>query len=73
MTLADIAAMTDEVLTPAQVAPVLKSAPYAISIMAKTQQGRDALGFPVIRIKRRTKIPRIPFSKYMGWKEDECP
>lgn len=38
-----------------------------ISVMAATQEGRDALGFRVIRIGARTHIPRIPFLRYLGY------
>lgn len=38
-----------------------------ISVMAATQEGREALGFRVIRIGGRTKIPRIPLLRYLGY------
>lgn len=68
MTLQEIAQLDKAYLTPAQAAPVLKCNPYFISLMAKTEENRQALGFPVIRMGTRTKIPRIPFLHYMGWK-----
>ena len=67
LTLSELAEMDCNMLTPAQVASVTGSSPYYISIMAQTQEGRDGLGFPVMRVGRNTKIPRIPFLLYMGW------
>lgn len=66
--LADIAAMDVNFLVPAQVAPVIGCDQYAISLMAKDPTKRGLLGFPVIYIGNRTKIPRIPFLHFMGWK-----
>lgn len=54
-------------MTPAEVAGVLGCDTYKISVMAMTEEGRKDLGFPVIRLGTRTKIPRIPFLRYMGW------
>lgn len=67
MTLKEIAQLDKPYLTPKQAAPVLKCNPYFISLMAKTEENRKALGFPVIRMGTRTKIPRIPFLRIMGW------
>lgn len=67
MTLKELAQLDCAFLTPTQAAPVLKCTPYFISLMAKTEENRKALGFPVIRIGTRTKIPRVPFLRYMGW------
>lgn len=67
LTLAQIAEMDCVMLTPKQVAAYTGGAPYAISLMAATPEGRDGLGYPVVRVGTRTKIPRIPFLKFMGW------
>lgn len=67
MTLAQIAQMDKAYLTPAQAAPLLGCDPYWISLMARTEEGRRALGFPVVRIGTRTKVLRIPFLRYLGW------
>lgn len=66
-TLAEIAAMEGDCLTPEEVSGVLGCTPYSISVMAETADGRDALGFRVIRIGTRTKIPRRAFLDFMGW------
>lgn len=67
MTLAEIAQMDKAYITPTQAAPVLGCDQYWISLMAQTEEGRQQLGFRVIRLKSRTKIPRIPFLRFMGW------
>lgn len=67
MTLAQIAQMDKAYLTPTQAAPLLGCDPYWISLMARTEEGRRQLGFPVVRIGNRTKVLRIPFLRYMGW------
>lgn len=66
-TLHDIAMMDKTVLIPEEAASVLGVKPQAIRLMAETSTGREALGFPVIRLGRQTRIPRIPFLHYMGW------
>lgn len=55
--------MTKLFLTPAEVAPVIGCDPQWIRVMAA--QAPDKLGFPVTRIRSRTKIPRIPFINYV--------
>lgn len=55
--------MTKLFLTPAEVAPVLGCDPQWIRVMAA--QNPDQLGFPVTRIRSRTKIPRIPFIQFV--------
>lgn len=64
MTIDEIKTCDREFLTPAQVAPLLCCDPQDIRVCAK--QCPERLGFPVIVIKSRTKIPRIPFLRYIG-------
>lgn len=64
MTLDEIRNSTKEVLTPADIADVLNADPQDIRIQARTAP--EKLGFPVIIIKSRTKIPRLPFLRYMS-------
>ena len=66
-TLAKLAEMDTVYITPAQAAEALGCTPFYISKMAKDEHKRKDLGFPVIRIGTRTKIPRIPFLKALGW------
>lgn len=64
MTLLEIEMCGKDFLTPNDVAPVLKVHPYNISLAARDCP--ETLGFPVCRIGTRTKIPRIPFLRFMG-------
>lgn len=64
MTLEEIKNSDKDVLTADDVADVLGCNPHAIRLAAR--QRPDMLGFPVIVIRTRTKIPRIPFLRYMG-------
>ena len=64
MTLDEIKASDKSVLTPAEVAEVLGCDAQDVRIQARLAP--EKLGFPVIIIKSRTKIPRVPFLRYMG-------
>ena len=63
MTLDELATLPVEVLTPAQVAPVLCLDQDTIRGQARTCPTR--LGFPVIVAGSRVKIPRRAFILYM--------
>lgn len=67
LTLAELAAMERSMLTPALVAGVMGCDPYKINVASMTEEGRAYLGFPVLRVGNRVKIPRIPFLRHMGW------
>ncbi len=54
-------------LTPDQVAPVLKCSPQLIRITARDNP--KLLGFPVVVVGTRTRIPRKPFLEYIGESE----
>lgn len=69
MTIEEIKSSTKTVLTPAEVADVLQCDPQLIRV--KALQAPELLGFPVCRVGNRTKIPRIPFLRFMGILEDE--
>ena len=64
MTIDEIRASDKAYLLPVDVAGILECDPQCIRILARTD--RDALGFPVCVVGRRTKIPRIPFLRFMG-------
>ena len=64
MTIEEIKSSTKEVLTPADIADVLNADPQDIRVAARTAP--EKLGFPVIVIKSRIKVPRVPFLKYFG-------
>ena len=58
-----IKAMDDVMITPAQAAPAIGCDPHWIRIMARTRP--DQLGFPVVIMRSRTKIPRLPFIRFV--------
>lgn len=63
LTMGEIENLSDDVLTCVQVSKVLKSEVAALHKQAVTNPA--TLGFPVIVVGTRVKIPRIPFIKYM--------
>lgn len=67
MTMAEIARMDKVFLTPMEVAPLLGCDPHWIRLMARTEDGRKAIGFPVVKLGTRVKVLRIPFLRYLGW------
>ena len=63
LTLEQIEALPQEVLTCAQVAPMLGANPA--TIYGQAMERPELLGFPVIICKRRVKIPKRPFIRFM--------
>lgn len=59
MTIEDLKEMDKEILTPADVAPILGCDPNVIRFQAK--QDINSLGFPCSKIGSRIKIPRRAF------------
>lgn len=66
MTLAELKELNRDVITPAQAAGILKCDPHYIRVAAR--QCPEQLGFPVTILGSRTKIPRIPFIRYIEGK-----
>ena len=64
-TLQEIENCEKEMLTPKDVAKFLSCDAYSISLQAK--ENPKALGFPVIVIGTRTKIPRDGFVNFCRW------
>lgn len=62
MTIQEIKQSTKAFLLPKDIAGVLGSSPQDIRVAARA----GALGFPVMFVGNRTKIPRIPFLAYIG-------
>ena len=60
----DIIALERDYLTPAEIAGVLESDPQTIRVAARTEP--QQLGFPVIVIGSRVKIPKAAFLRHMG-------
>lgn len=63
MTLDEIAALPVEVLTPAQVAPVLCLDQDTIRGQARSRP--ELFGFPVVVAGNRVKIPKAAFISFM--------
>jgi hypothetical protein len=63
LTLEQIEALPQEVLTCAQVAPVLGANPATIH--GQAMERPELLGFPVIVAGSRVKIPKRPFLRFM--------
>lgn len=66
MTLDDIKALDKPFLVPTDVAPYLGVDPYSINVQAK--QDASKLGFPVIVIGTRVKIPKEAFIRFVTGK-----
>ena len=58
-----IAALDKAMLAPADVCRYLGCTAYSINVA--TEDGKNPFPFPVIRINRRVRIPKIPFIKAM--------
>ena len=67
-TLEEIKASDAVFLKPADIAPVLQCNPNYIRQMAHERP--ELLGFPVIVMGSRTRIPRKPFLTYIGEADD---
>lgn len=63
MTLQEIKSMSSETITPAVAARVLGCDPQWIRIVAREHPQR--LGFPVVVLGSRVKIPRVGFIRFM--------
>ena len=63
MTINDIKQSDKDILTCADVSEVLKCDPYTLHIQA--QRRPEMLGFPVICVGNRVKIPRKAFLRFM--------
>jgi len=64
MTVAEVRTSDAVWLTPEQIAPILRCNAHAIRLAAKEYP--ELLGFPVIRLGNRTKIPRKAFLQFLG-------
>lgn len=63
MTLDDLRSMDRETITPAIASKVLNCDPQWIRVAA--HQNKSLLGFPVMILNSRVKIPRLAFIKFM--------
>lgn len=67
MTLEEIEGLSVEVLTCTQVGPVLRASPATIHEQARERP--ELLGFPVIVIGSRVRIPKRAFIEFMKGKK----
>lgn len=67
ITLEEVEACPKTVLVPADIAGILQIDAQDIRDQAREDKrtGKNSFGFPIIVAKRRIKIPKIPFIKYM--------
>lgn len=66
MTLQELAQDTRPVVFAADVSEILHLSPQSIRQAARTPQGRQKLGFPVIVCGNQVRIPRISFLQYIN-------
>lgn len=64
MTVAELIKSEKVLLNPTDICDILGSDPQSIRDQAHSEPA--LLGFPVIVVGSRTKIPRIPFLKFIG-------
>lgn len=64
MSIQEIISSEKVFITVADIAPILHCDPQCIRRQAKDDP--EVLGFPVLRIGSRLRIPRIPFLKFLG-------
>lgn len=68
MTLEQIESLPDEILTCQQIAPLLKANPATIH--AQATEMPEQLGFPVMVMGNRVKIPKRAFLRFMKGEAD---
>ena len=66
MTIEEIKKSDKDILVPKDIAEVLGCAPYSINCQAKADflDGKNRLGFPVVIMGNRIKIPRQGFLNF---------
>lgn len=58
-----IAALPKDMLVPTDIAKFLGCSAYTINVC--TEDGKNPFPFPIIRMGRRVRIPKIPFIRAM--------
>lgn len=64
MTIEDVMKSNRTFLSAQDIAPILRCDPQAIRVQAREKP--ESMGYPVLVIGRRVRIPRIPFLRYLG-------
>lgn len=67
MTIREMQASKECFLNPTDVAPILGCDPQSIRLQARKDPA--SLGFPVVVLGTRTRIPRKAFLEYLGEKD----
>ena len=70
MNLDDIRRMDAEFITPKVAAGILRCDPHLIRVQAR--EDPESLGFPVIRVGSRIKIPRLAFIRCLEGTTTPC-
>jgi hypothetical protein len=66
MTLSEVAKLEDVMITPDIAAKVIGMDPSKLRLAV--EEGRtDIIGFPVMKVGSRVKIPKGPFCRFCGW------
>lgn len=63
MTLDDLKMLDREIITPAIAGPFVQANPHSIRVAARTEP--ESLGFPVIIMGNRVKIPKRAFIDFL--------
>lgn len=63
MTLQELKKLDRNIITPAMAAQIIGCDPHYIRLQARNRP--ELLGFPVIVLGTRTKIPRVPFIRFI--------
>ena len=63
ITIQDLKKMTKPMITPNEAAQIIGCDPHFIRLQARVDPGK--LGFPVVVLNTRTKIPRLPFIRFV--------
>lgn len=64
MTIPEIVALEREFLIPTEIAGIVGMNAQTIRVAAR--QRPELLGFPVVVTGTRTRIPRVPFLRFLG-------
>lgn len=70
MTIEEIKTVDKAMLRPTDIAPIIGCDPQWVRDTAR--ENPAALGFPVLVVGTRVKIPRVPFLKFLGYAGEEA-
>lgn len=64
MTIEELKHSTKVFVSPADIAPILRCDPQCLRHQAKIDP--YMLGFPIVQVGTRIRIPRVPFLRFIG-------